>query len=124
MIMGDFNAHLVDGRGTTPNAQGVAIGNVINKYNLYVASLDKETSGPSYTYCSGGIRTTVDYILVNQPASYLITSSAALQDHRLNTSDHLELKCRPRRLPRHSAERVPFLGLASKMLAVSATRKG
>jgi hypothetical protein len=46
-------------------------------------------SGPDYTYCSGDVRTTVDYILVNQCASYLVTSSAILDDHPLNTSDHL-----------------------------------
>ena len=92
MVVGDFNAHLADGRGTEANAQGVALGNFINKYSLYVASLDKETSGPRYTYCSGEVRTTVDYMLVNLSGSYLITSSAVLEDHLLNTSDHLPLQ--------------------------------
>ena len=100
MVVGDFNAHLADGRGTEANAQGVALGNFINKYSLYVASLDKETSGPRYTYCSGEVRTTVDYMLANQSGSYLITSSAVLEDHLLNTSGlhkHRVLhQCHPR----------------------------
>ena len=92
MIVGDFNAHLTDRRrNIAPNAQGVALGHLINKHGLYVASLEKATSGPGYTYCSGNTKTTVDYILVNQCASYLITSSEVFDDHPLNTSDHLPL---------------------------------
>jgi hypothetical protein len=33
---------------------------------------------PGYTFCSGHTRTTVDYIIVNQCASYLMTTSEVL----------------------------------------------
>ena len=92
MIVGDFNAHLADARNSSvPNTQGVALWNLIDRNSLYVASLDKGASGPSYTNSSGVVKTTVDYILVNQCASYLVISSEVLKDHPLNTSDHLAL---------------------------------
>ena len=40
-------------------------------------------------YCSGHTRTTVDYIIVNHCASYLMITSEVLNDHPLDTSDHL-----------------------------------
>ena len=92
MIVGDFNAHLADaGNSSVPNSQGVALRNLIDRNCLYVASLDKVASGPGYTYCSGVVKTTVDYILHNQCASYLVISSEVLKDHPLNTSDRLAL---------------------------------
>ena len=87
MIVGDFNAHIAEvGCNSVSNPQGLALGDLIKRNNLFVAPLDK---GPGYTYCSGHTRTTVDYILVNQCASYLMTVSEVLEDHSLNTSDHL-----------------------------------
>ena len=91
LIVGDFNAHLADqGRGNSaPNAQGLALRDLVEKYNLYVASLDERSTGPSYTYSHGDTKTIVDYVFANQCASYLIKSTAVLEDHPLNTSDHL-----------------------------------
>ena len=83
MIVGDFNAHIAEvGCNSVYSPQGLALGDLIK---LFVAPLDK---GPGYTYCSGHTRT-VDYILVNQCASYLMTVSEVLEDHPPNTSDHL-----------------------------------
>ena len=95
VIAGDFNAHL--GRlgdpkcNDTPNAQGRALKDLIDRNNLFVASLGEDTGGPVYTYCSGDTRRTIDYILVNQSASYLVSTTSIHDDHPLNTSDHLAL---------------------------------
>ena len=87
VIVGDFNAHMANvGCNTVSNAQGLALTDLVKRNNLFVSPLDK---GPGFTYCSGHTRTTVDYILVNQSASYLITDSEVLDNHPLNTSDHL-----------------------------------
>ena len=87
MIVGDFNAHIAAvGCNTVSNSQGQALKELVCRNNLFLAPHD---NGPGYTYCCGQTRTTVDYILVNQCASYLMTTSGVLVDHPLNTSDHL-----------------------------------
>ena len=84
MLVGDFNAHLAGpGNICIPNSQGVALEELVHRNNLYVGNT---TSGPNYTFCSGGVRTIVDCY---QSASYLISSLSVLEDHLLNTSDHL-----------------------------------
>ena len=54
-----------------PNSQDIALKNKVDRNNLYVASLSAEIGGPGYTFCSGNVTTTVDYIIVNQSASCL-----------------------------------------------------
>ena len=56
-----------------------------------MTSLGEESIGPAYTYCSGDIRATTDYIFVNQTPSYLVSTTSIHDDHPLNTSDHLAL---------------------------------
>ena len=82
MIVGDFNAHIAEvGCNPVSNSQGLALRDLVERNNLFVAPLDK-----GHTYCSGHTRTTVDYIIVNQCASYLMTTSEVLDNHPLNTS--------------------------------------
>ena len=61
--------------------------------NLYNASLVCLSSGPGYTYSSGGRFTTIDYVLTNQDGTRGISSCSTLEDHPLNTSDHLPILC-------------------------------
>jgi hypothetical protein len=75
---------------TLPASQPAMVA-LSSRNSLYVASMDNGVSGPGYTCCSGDVGTTVDYILVNQCASYLVTSSAILDNHPLNMSHHLPL---------------------------------
>ena len=68
VVMGDFNAHLemlagVRGQGG-PNMQGVLLEGVMRKCGLYAASQSEGTSGLNYTYWSGEVQSTVDYILM------------------------------------------------------------
>ena len=60
---------------------------LIDNHNLYNISLGCLSSGPTYTYSSGGNFTTVDYILTNSDGSRGVSSCSV--DHPLNTSDHL-----------------------------------
>ena len=48
-------------------------------------------SGPGYTFCSGDVRTTVDYILMDVEAASMVVSCRTLPMEDLNTSDHLPL---------------------------------
>ena len=46
---------------------------------------------PSYTYCSGGVQTTVDYILMDVESASITTSSVTHEMSDLSTSDHFPL---------------------------------
>jgi hypothetical protein len=51
MIVGDFNAHIAEvGCNPVSNSQGLALRDLVERNNLFVAPLDKS---PGYTYCSG-----------------------------------------------------------------------
>ena len=56
IIAGDFNAHLDRTWGPraqdNPNLQGTLLAEVLQRCNLHVASLSKETHGPNHTYQS------------------------------------------------------------------------
>ena len=49
------------------------------------------SSGPDYTYSSGGHFTTVDYVLTNQDGARGVCSCSVLEEHPPNTSDHLPI---------------------------------
>ena len=49
------------------------------------------SSGPNYTYHSGGNFSMIDYIITNKPASDLLIAAKLHPDHPLNVSDHLLL---------------------------------
>lgn len=93
VVLGDFNAHLGGHGGLAgvgeSNLQGVLLQEVMDRGNLSAVSLGSLASGPGYTYCSGDVRTTVDYILMNVEAASLMSSCHTHPMEDLNTSDHL-----------------------------------
>ena len=93
IIAGDFNAHLGSMWGPrahrSPNVQGILLGELLDRENLHAVSLSGFATGPSHTYCSGGIFSTVDYILAYIEASSCIECCRTYDDDDLNTSDHL-----------------------------------
>ena len=95
IVAGDFNAHLglLGGpRGSgTPNQQGVHLKQLIDRHELFVASLKSDAAGPTYTYHSGSHATTVDYILSTLAAANISGHVQTMEDHPLNTSDQLPL---------------------------------
>ena len=58
---------------------------------MYVPSLSESASGPPHTYSSGGHHTTIDYFLATNDCASLISHCTTIDDHPLNTSDHLPL---------------------------------
>ena len=48
-----------------PNVQGVLVSEVMERCNLSAVSVGSLLSGPSFTYLSGDVRTTVDNILAD-----------------------------------------------------------
>ena len=91
IILGDFNvnAHLDD--RSPSNTRRDLLLDTISSCDLFVVSSSSISSGPGYTYFSGGNRTTVDYILANKSISHLITKCHTHSHHELNFSDHLPL---------------------------------
>ena len=92
VVMGDFNAHLgilagVRGQGG-PNIQGVLVEGGMRRCGLYAASQSEGTSGPNYTYWSGEVQLTVDYILMDVGAGSMATPCIVHEMQDLNTSDH------------------------------------
>ena len=95
VIAGDFNAHLgtlAGSRGTgPPNQRGFIVKDLIDRNNLFVASHSHSSTGPPFTYHSGGTLSTIDYIIINRTASDILCSCEGLCDHSSNVSDHLPL---------------------------------
>ena len=93
-VVGDLNAHLA----TTDNCQscnprGTMWRSLIDSQNLYDATQGCLTSGPSFTYSSGGHSTFLDYILANQDGARGVSFCNIHEEHPLNTSDHLPVSC-------------------------------
>ena len=95
VIAGDFNAHLGRMWGPrtpdTANSQGVLLGEMLNRCDLYAASLSSTVCGPEHTFHSGDRFTTIDYILTDVEASSCIDHCWIHDDEALNQSDHLPL---------------------------------
>ena len=95
IVMGDFNAHVgrFDGSKSydSINTQGILLNELIDRCSLNIVSLSDVATGPSYTYFSGSVRTTVDYVLLNLSASSKLLACTILDEVDLNTSDHLPL---------------------------------
>ena len=92
IIGGDFNAHLgflggPKGSGD-PNIQGTLLDQFCKRNDLFAATLSTHASGPSYTYFSGSMKSTVDYILLDPQCSLLFENCLTHEDF-LNVSDHL-----------------------------------
>ena len=95
IIMGDFNAHLgilggPRGRGD-PNSQGVLLHELLQRCDLFAASLSNHAEGPDYTFWRGDTRTTVDYVLMDIDAASIMSSCVVQEVACLNTSDHLPI---------------------------------
>ena len=73
------------------NAPGLKLKDLTDRQELCVLSLSSHATGLTYTYHSGPHFTTVDYILCNQAAAYFCSTVSTIEDHPLNTSDHLPL---------------------------------
>ena len=71
--------------------QGVLLEEVMRRCELYAASLSEGTTGPNYTYWSGGVQTTVDYIFMDVGAASLASPCTVREMEDLNTSDHLPI---------------------------------
>ncbi len=60
--------------------------------SLSICSLSVESiSSPVHTYYSNSVSTTVEYVVGNHAISNFLTSCRTIEDHPLNTSDHLPL---------------------------------
>ena len=94
LIMGDLNAHLGDRtEANTTNPRGVLWNNMLDAHSLVNVSLGPLATGTPYTYSSGGCFTLLDFTVSNIDASRGISSSCTLDEHPLNTSDHLPVLC-------------------------------
>ena len=63
-------------------------------HDLHNATLGSLAAGPAYTFQSGwNCTTTVDYVITNRDSFRGIEFCVTLEDHPLNTSDHLPIKC-------------------------------
>ena len=74
-----------------PNIQGVLLEGVMRRCGLYAASQSEGTSGPNYTYWSGEVQSTVDYILMDVGAASMASPCVVHEMQDLNTSDHLPI---------------------------------
>ena len=94
VIMGDFNAHLGTLGGPKgcgdPNSQGV-LHELLRRSDLFIASLSNHAEGPHYTFWRGDTHTTVDYVLMDVDAAFIMSSCMIHDVACLNTSDHLPL---------------------------------
>ena len=59
---------------------------VMERCNLIAVSAGSLSSGPSFTYLSGDVQTTVDYILADVEATSLMSDCRILPMDDLNTS--------------------------------------
>ena len=95
MVLGDFNAHLgalggLRGRGVA-NAQGLLISELMSRYSLIAVSLGSLATGPQYTYVSGNVCSTVDYVFADAGAVSLMSTCHIAEMEDLNTSDHVPI---------------------------------
>ena len=95
IVLGDFNAHLgtlggIRGKGAA-NVQGVLISEVMARCNLSAVSLSSLATGSDYTYFSGDVRTTVDYVFADAGTISLMSGCVIAEIEDLNTSDHVPI---------------------------------
>ena len=96
LVMGDFNAHLGNQQQVTQQAcdhRGRQWLSFIDAHSLHNILLSSLTTGPAFTYSSGDRTSTIDYVLGNDDALRGLSSCVILEDHPLNTSDHLAILC-------------------------------
>ena len=96
VVMGDLNAHFGSSERDASqecNSRGLLWLNLNESHSLHNISSSALSSGPPYTYSSGGHTSTIDYVLGNIDAVRGISSCEILEGHPLNTSDHLPILC-------------------------------
>ena len=71
--------------------QGVLLNDMLHRCYLNTISLGSAASGLGYTYISGNIQTTVDYIIADKEATSMLSYCQTRPMEDLNTSDHLPL---------------------------------
>ena len=78
LVAGDFNAHFGEQEGQRgsggKNIQGVMLIELMSRCRLSAVTMGCISQGPSHTYESGNVRTTVDYILADLEASAMLLS--------------------------------------------------
>ena len=95
-MLRDFNAHLgvlggIRGKGAA-NVQGVLISEVMAHCNLSAVSLGSLATGSNYTYISGDVHSTVDYVFADAGAIISLMSGCVVAEmENLNTSDHIPI---------------------------------
>ena len=95
IVAGDLNCHLGHLGGPKSsdcfNSRGLQWKELIDRHSLYVISFSNIATGPIHIYYSNRIATTLDYMIGNLATSFLMTSCCTMEDHPLNTSDHLPI---------------------------------
>ena len=94
-IAGDFNAHVgrnggPRGRGNS-NPQGRLLSEFVYNNDLFFTSLGIVATGPLYTYFCETSQTTTDYAIVDAVHAPLVSTCTTLDNHPLNSSDHLPI---------------------------------
>ena len=81
-LLGDFNTHL-GGLESQQNVQGLLLQEIMEQCELSAISQEVLASGPKQPFCSGNVRTTVDYSLMDVEASCMATSCVthSMEDH-------------------------------------------
>ena len=64
---------------------------ILERCNLSAVSQEALASGPRYTFCSGDVCTTGDYVLMDVAAASMLVFFHTHRMKKLNTSDHLSL---------------------------------
>ena len=90
IVIGNLNCHMGGPKSSdNPNTRGVQWKELIDRHSLYVPSLSHLAAGPVHTYQNNETATTLDYVIGNLSASAVLNSCSIIEDHPLNTSDHL-----------------------------------
>ena len=95
IFLGDFNAQISGPKRTVNlNRRGVYLSNFIDQTNMRSLNMSAECHGPLYSFCPYKTidnRTMIDHIIVPVGLSSLFFHCAILDEHELNTSDHLPI---------------------------------
>ena len=73
------------------HTRGQLLDDLLHRYSLYPVSCSSIATGPNYTYFSGQMVTTVDYILISSALASSVNSCKTLAHAPLNVSDHLPI---------------------------------
>ena len=96
MLVGDLNCKMGNLCGprssSDPNDRGTQWMELIdNFFSLYIPSISTLATGSVHTFHSSRFSTTIDYVVGNLALSTVLVSCRVVQDHPLNTSDHLPI---------------------------------